>query len=137
MMRVKIGISALILLAIANQVARSQIVTLQNHKIMIFGGEDHKVYLGCLNCTQYASDSVQNKYTFGSQYQSESIFNRYGEYGSPYSDTSACNRYASDPPVIVDESGGFYGRLTINKSHSEATHSEALLSWIEGVCSGQ
>jgi hypothetical protein len=25
---------------------------------MIFGGQDHRTYLGCLNCTQYAADSV-------------------------------------------------------------------------------
>ena len=26
------------------------------HKIMIFGGHNHRVYLGCLSCTQYATD---------------------------------------------------------------------------------
>src|SRR5260370_38838797 len=42
-------------------------------KLMIFGGRDHKVYLGCLNCSEYASDSVRYKY---------------GDHGSPYSSTS-------------------------------------------------
>jgi hypothetical protein len=27
-------------------------------KLMIFGGQDHKTYLGCLNCNGYATDSV-------------------------------------------------------------------------------
>jgi len=39
-------------------------------KLMIFGGLDHKTYLGCLNCNEYATDSV---------------FNSYGNSGSPYS----------------------------------------------------
>jgi hypothetical protein len=31
-------------------------------KLMLFGGEGHKTYLGCLNCPKYASDSVFNEY---------------------------------------------------------------------------
>src|SRR5690242_12846065 len=52
-------------------------------KLMLFGGEDHKTYLGCLNCSQYAVDSVFNEYgQNGSPYASESIWNHYSEYGS-------------------------------------------------------
>jgi len=46
-----------------------------------------------------------------------SIFNHYNEFGSPYSSFSVCNRYATDPPVMVDGSGRFYGRLTLNHEH--------------------
>jgi len=102
---------------------------------MLFGGEDHKVYLGCLSCNEYASDSVLNRYgDHGSRYSDTSIFNKYGDYGSRYSSYSACNPYASDPPVIVDEEGGFYGRLTVNKYHPQRTRSEGLNAWIAGVC---
>ena len=91
-----------------------------SHKIMIFGGQDHKTYLGCLNCSEYATDSVTNSYgPHGSAYASESIFNHYSEYGFAYSTYGACNPYASDPPVIVDESGNYYGRLTLNEYHPE------------------
>ena len=31
------------------------------HKLMIFGGSDHKTYLGCLNCDQIARDSIYNR----------------------------------------------------------------------------
>src|SRR5579864_6235964 len=31
-------------------------------KLMIFGGMDHKTYLGCLSCNEYASDSLFNSY---------------------------------------------------------------------------
>src|SRR5689334_20529811 len=47
-------------------------------KLMIFGGAGHRVYLGCLNCSEYAADSVRNTYgTHGSAYSAESIFNHF------------------------------------------------------------
>lgn len=91
-------------------------------KIMLFGGYNHATYLGCLNCSAYGADSVFNPYSqFGNQYNFNSIFNSYSQFGSPYSMYSACNPYATDPPVIVDDAGNFYGRLTINRYNSEAT----------------
>lgn len=105
-------------------------------KIMIFGGHNHTTYLGCLNCSEYASDSVFNAYgSYGSPYGMNSIFNHYSQYGSPYSMYSACNSYASDPPVIVDEAGNYYGRLTINIYNSQATHDQDILTWLQrSVC---
>ncbi len=69
-----------------------------NLKLMIFGGANHGTYLGCLNCSEYAADSVWNKYgSSGSPYSAESIFNHYSQFGSPYSTESACNQFATDP----------------------------------------
>jgi hypothetical protein len=102
---------------------------------MIFGGEGHKTYLGCLNCSQYVADSVLNKYgTHGSPYSSDSIWNKYGEYGSAYSNYGACNRYAVDPPVIVDQDGNYYGRLTLNTYHPEIGMGRRYLDWLVGLC---
>ncbi|ATA90849.1 hypothetical protein CGC56_00860 [Capnocytophaga canimorsus] len=82
----------------------------------IYGGKDHDVYLGCLNCDNYNSDSVWNEYgKYGNSYNSNSIWNEYGNYGGGYSDTSPWNRYANNPPVIVDKQGNFYGYFTINE----------------------
>lgn len=105
-------------------------------KIMIFGGVDHKTYLGCLNCNEYASDSLFNSYgNNGSSYASESIWNHYSEFGSPYSMYSACNPYASDPPVIVDQDGRFYGRLTLNIYHAQIGNGAKYVDWLKGkVC---
>jgi len=109
--------------------------TAQSGKLMIFGGRNHQVYLGCLSCSEYESDSVFNAYSrFGSSYSAESIFNKYGEYGSRYSVFSACNPYASDPPVIVDSAGNFYGRLTVNQYHSQRTFIASAREWITAVC---
>jgi hypothetical protein len=104
-------------------------------KILVFGGPRHQTYLGCLSCSQYDSDSIFNHYSrFGSQYSAESIFNKYGEFGSRYSAYSACNPYASDPPVIVDEAGNFYGRLTVNRYHPQRISNERIAAWITAVC---
>lgn len=104
-------------------------------KLMLFGGEGHETYLGCLNCSQYASDSVFNAYgTHGSPYSSDSIWNKYGTFGSPYSSESACNPYATDPPVIVDQDGSYYGRLTLNVYHPQIGVGRRYLEWLSGVC---
>lgn len=104
-------------------------------KLMLFGGRDHKTYLGCLNCSKFDRDSIFNEFgPHGSAFETDSIFNRFGDFGSSFSDYSPCNRFASDPPVIVDPQGNFYGRLTINALQPERTRSEYWTAWIAGVC---
>ena len=88
--------------------------------LQIFGGEKHDVYLGCLNCSNYDSNSIWNSYgDYGSKYNSSSIWNSYSEYGSAYSSYSPFNSYALYPPVIVDEDGNFYGYFTVNTAKSQ------------------
>jgi hypothetical protein len=104
-------------------------------KLMIFGGDGHKTYLGCLNCSEYATDSVFNQYgQHGSRYSSESVFNPYSDFGSAYSSYGACNPYATDPPVIVDSSGNYYGRLTLNRYHTEIGIGQQYMGWLAAVC---
>lgn len=94
----------------------SSFLSLGQKPLYIYGGKDHDVYLGCLNCNNYSSNSIWNEYgAYGSKYNSKSIWNEYGSYGSEYSGTSPFNPYASDPPVIVDKDGGFYGYFTVNE----------------------
>lgn len=108
-----------------------------NPKLMIFGGTNHTVYLGCLNCSEYAADSVKNVYgTYGSPYSQDSIFNRFGPYGSPYSAGSACSEYATDPPVIVDQAGRYYGRLTLNHYATDIGIGVRLFGWLAAACHG-
>ena len=72
-------------------------------------------YLGNLNSNRYDSNSVSNPYgRYGSQYSADSINNPYGQYGSPYSPNSANNPYASPqntPRIIVPQTGyqGYQG----------------------------
>lgn len=82
----------------------------------IYGGKNHDEYLGCLNCDKYNSNSIWNAYgTYGSKYNSNSIWNAYGTYGSSYNLYSPWNEYSNDSPVIVDKDGNFYGYFTANK----------------------
>lgn len=84
--------------------------------LLIYGGEDHDVYLGKLNASEYDSESIWNEYgSYGSKYNSNSIWNEYGRYGSSYSSYSPFNEYATYPPIIVDSQGNFYGYFTLNK----------------------
>ena len=91
-------------------------------ELLLYGGEDHDEFLGCLNCSEYDSDSICNEYGKGSEYNSDSIFNEYGTYGSEYSSSSPWNEYTSSDsvPVLVDLSGNFYGYFTINRYRSKA-----------------
>ena len=128
----------LFIIAILGVASGAQVVRVGSHKIMIFGGNDHKVYLGCLSCSPHAEDSVLNSYgDHGSRYSETSIFNPYGNYGGRYSDNSPCNSYASRPPVIVDENGDYYGELTINQHSADRAKSDSLNSWIQGVCAAE
>lgn len=62
--------------------------------------EDGK-FLGKLT-NKFDPDSIFNKYgDYGSKYSTESIWNKYGDYGSLYGANSAFNPYSSDPPMIV------------------------------------
>jgi len=102
-------------------------------KMMIFGGEDHKTYLGCLSCPKGAADSVL---TPGGDHgpPSEGIWDKAG-FGSPGSQYSACSVFASDPPVIVDEDGNYLGRVTLNRNHSQIGTGARFYDWLhDSVC---
>ena len=104
---------------------------------LIFGGPGHETYLGCLSCPASDSESALNEYgTYGSPYSSTSIANPYSKFGSPYSSYSACNPHASDPPVVVDRQGSYYGRLTMNEYNRDQIEGPNTLAWLRSVCEG-
>lgn len=82
--------------------------------LLVYGGHGHREFLGCLNCSDYSSDSVWNEYSRYGFLNDFGVWNPFGDYASPFSSYSMCNEYATDPPVIVDKDGNFYGRLSIN-----------------------
>lgn len=85
--------------------------------IMIMGGEKHDVYLGNLNTGVYDTNSIWNKYgDYGNKYNSDCIWNKYGNYGNKYSSYSPWNKYSSSSPVLVDAQGNYYG--IFNESNS-------------------
>ena len=99
---------------------------------LLLYSNDGKDYLGKLVTNKYDSESIWNEYgDYGSQYQTDSIWNEYGDYGSKYSSKSAFNKYASDPPKIVDSNGKFFGYLTANEYKSNGYTIEELRAYLE------
>lgn len=100
--------------------------------LMLYSGS---TFLGCLTCSEYDSKSIHNRYSdYGSKYSSSSIYNRYSDYGSRYADTSVCNPYANNPPIIVDDGGGFHGVMTLNKYHRNNPNSAKINAFLAGLC---
>lgn len=79
---------------------------------------DDGQFLGKLTLNQYDSESISNTYgSYGSLYSSTSIKNPYSHYGSPYSSLSPFNQYSSTPPIIYIR-GRKYGYLSKNRYKS-------------------
>lgn len=81
--------------------------------LYIYGGSNHRIYLGCINCDDYNTNS---------------IWNEYGIYGSDYSQFSPWNSYATYPPIIVDKQGNFYGYFTVNEYKAKRWESRLALT---------
>lgn len=86
-----------------------------SQELLLYGGRNSDQFAGCLNCEKYDSRSICNEYGSGSKYDSNSIFNNYGDLGSIYSEYSPWNKYSDNGPIVVDSSGAYYGRFTVNK----------------------
>ncbi|OKH12112.1 hypothetical protein NIES592_19035 [Fischerella major NIES-592] len=60
-----------------------------------------RTFLGIVSPNRYDSDSICNRYgDYGSRY-GNGIFNRYGKYGDRYSEQSAYNPRAEHPPLLI------------------------------------
>jgi hypothetical protein len=111
---VRKGVFAALLVTVGITVAPSKIFAAEPAYLLF--GEGGSVFLGCANCGEYESDSLNNDYgTYGSPYNSMSVRNSYGIYGSRYSDVSACNPNANNPPFLADSNGNFIGFVTVNR----------------------
>jgi hypothetical protein len=76
-------------------------------------------FLGVI-ADEFDTDSVFNEYgSYGTEYATDSIWNEYGDYGSPYSSESARNPYTSTPPYLLKK-GKVIGRLTVSRHIADA-----------------
>ncbi len=86
-------------------------------------------FLGKLNPNEYDSESIFNEYgNFGSEYSPTSIFNEYGTYGGEYSNLSPFNEYSSNPPKII-VNGQLIGYLTVNEYISPRIDPRRIKQW--------
>lgn len=112
-----------------NRYLEKRPTTIQDKALHIYGGQSHDTYLGCLNCSDMDKNSIWNEYgTYGSSYNANSIWNEYGTYGSEYNQYSPWNAYSSNPPVIVDKEGNFYGYFTVNEYKDKRAEFELALT---------
>ncbi|MQY51337.1 hypothetical protein [Rhodocyclus gracilis] len=82
---------------------------------VLIAQDDKNTYLGKI-ANSYDSESIFNEYgTYGSQYNSLSVWNQYGTFGNEYNSHSATNSYTSTPPMII-KNKKILGYLSANKN---------------------
>lgn len=69
----------------------------------------------------YDPDCLDNPYGAGSPYKPNGLMNPYSDYGSPYSNKSWTNPYATNAPRIIGEDGTYHGRLSTNPYDPDST----------------
>ena len=100
--------------------------------LLLFGGHDHKTFLGCLNCVDTSDASVCNDVgQYGSDVAENSIWNDVGPYGSDVSPTSPWNNVSQDAPIIVDRAGKSYGHFSANNVHHDRTRIDWLVAILD------
>jgi hypothetical protein len=72
------------------------------------------------NCP-YDPRCLNNPYGAGSPYKPDGLMNPYSRYGSPYSNQSHTNPYATDAPRLYDSQGNYRGRLSSNPYDPDST----------------
>lgn len=88
------------------------------------------IFLGNVNRNRFDTDSLVNPYgSYGSRYSSESIFNKYSQFGSPYGSESPYNRFSSAPPMFVKD-GHTLGYLTVNQYLSPRIDPDEFINWL-------
>lgn len=128
--------TAITSMAAANQQGIAQAQQQQVSPTMyVYGGADHKTFLGCF-CSEIDQNSLINPISpFGSSISQTSIFNHIGMFGAPFGQYSACSSLASDPPIVVTASGQAVGRLTLNSYTPGAMTQPDIVAWLRRVCS--
>jgi hypothetical protein len=100
--------------------------------LLLFGGHDHKTFLGCLNCVDTSDASVCNDVgQYGSDVAENSIWNDVGPYGSDVSTTSPWNNVSQDAPIIVDRAGKSFGYFSANNVHHDRTRIDWLVAILD------
>ena len=69
----------------------------------------------------YDANCLNNPYGAGNPYKADGLNNPYSEYGSPYSNKSHTNPYATDAPKLYDRQGNYRGRLSNNPYDADST----------------
>lgn len=99
---------------IAPNVFAEEVCGLVNGSVLI-AQDSQNTYLGKI-VNSYQSDSIFNEYgTYGSEYNVGSIWNEFGTFGGEYNSYSVANAYTTTPPMII-KNKKIIGYLSANKS---------------------
>ncbi len=107
-------------------------------KLMLFGGIEHNAYLGCLSCYSTHRESIFNVAgPFSATTGNASLMSRDGLFGKSSGPYSPCSPYAQFPPVMVDQTGKFWGYLTTGSTKPGRNTSESVVAWLRTFCNEQ
>lgn len=99
---------------------------------VLIAQDDKNTFLGNIT-NSYDSNSIFNEYgTYGSEYNSSSIWNQYATFGSEYSAYSPHNSFTSTPPMII-KNKKIIGYLSANKS----IRSSITPNLLKALCKGE
>jgi hypothetical protein len=99
---------------LVSQVNAEEVCDIVRGSVLI-AQDDKNTYLGKI-VNSYDSDSIFNEYgTYGSEYSSSSIWNEYATFGGDYSSYSPQNSYTTTPPMII-KNRKILGYLSANRS---------------------
>ena len=89
-------------------------------------------FLGNINLNKFDSNSIANPYgNFGSQYSSDSVFNKYGDYGSPYSILSPFNKYSTYPLLIKNKNNEIVAKISDNNYIDNVISATEFFNWFK------
>ncbi|MEK9968850.1 MAG: hypothetical protein VW600_06920 [Ferrovibrio sp.] len=77
--------------------------------------DDRNTYLGKIT-NSFDSDSIFNEYgNYGNKFSANSIWNEYSTFGSEYNIASPFNKFSTSPPMII-KNRAVIGYLSSNKA---------------------
>lgn len=111
---------------------RLTVVGTRGTRLLIYGGPDREVFLGCLSCERRSWQSIFHvEGPYGSVDHDASLWNPRGPYGDPKSPYSPWNRSAKHPPLLKDEFDRPYGLLTANARLRERNTDPAIVRFVQ------
>lgn len=105
-------------------ILQSAVYSTTAQNLHLYGGDDYTVYLGCLDCSRFESKSIWNAFgDYGSSFSNTSIWNDLNNYGDTNNPLSPWNTVSNKALKIVDDSGKFQGYLSANLSLKDRSNS--------------
>ena len=80
--------------------------------------------LGNLSANPFDAESTANPFGKGSPFAPNGINNPFSPYGSPFSNRSATNPFATDTPRLYDQQGHYRGKLSANPFDADSTSNQ-------------